>query len=83
MGKPTVQAPQPPRYRDDPDLAETASMSSAVLLDNIEDSFPDEELPSYEAEVTSCQDGHVDPGMDLIPDIPRPASLTAQMSWYQ
>jgi hypothetical protein len=39
---------QPPVYRDEPqesDHAETASMASAVLLDDID--YPDEELPSY------------------------------------
>jgi hypothetical protein len=54
MGKAVFQPPQPPIYRDDPDYAETASMASAVLLDDV-DAFPDEELPpSYEA--TPCQD---------------------------
>lgn len=40
--------PQPPAgvYRDDPDYAETASMASAVLLDDVD--FPEDELPSYE-----------------------------------
>ncbi len=46
MGKPTPTE-QPVPYRDEPDYAETASMSSAVLLDDVE-YFPDEELPSYE-----------------------------------
>ncbi|KAF4630823.1 hypothetical protein G7Y89_g7321 [Cudoniella acicularis] len=36
-------------YRDEPDRDDAASMSSAVLLDDI-DSFPDEELPAYEDE---------------------------------
>jgi hypothetical protein len=39
---------QPPVYRDEPEesaRAETASMASAVLLDDID--YPDEELPSY------------------------------------
>ena len=38
----------PPIYRDEPQEhghAETASMASAVLLDDID--YPDEELPSY------------------------------------
>ncbi|KAH8652715.1 hypothetical protein BGZ60DRAFT_387661 [Tricladium varicosporioides] len=34
-------------YRDEPDRDDAASMSSAVLLGDI-DSFPDEELPAYE-----------------------------------
>jgi len=46
MGKTTAHNPGPPAYRDEPDHAETASMSSAVLLDDVE-SFPDEELPAY------------------------------------
>jgi hypothetical protein len=45
--KPTFDTPPQGSYRDDPDFAETASMSSAVLLDDIE-AFPDEELPPYE-----------------------------------
>lgn len=40
-------ADPPSIYRDAPDYAETASMSSAVLLDEVE-SFPDEDLPAYE-----------------------------------
>jgi len=48
MGSSKALPPQRPSvYRDDPDdRAETASMSSAVLLDEIE-SFPDEDLPAY------------------------------------
>ncbi|PMD49087.1 hypothetical protein L207DRAFT_415193 [Hyaloscypha variabilis F] len=46
MGKTINHNPAPPAYRDDPDHAETASMASAVLLDDVE-SFPDEELPAY------------------------------------
>lgn len=46
MGKATAHSQGPPAYRDDPDHAETASMASAVLLDDV-DYFPDEELPSY------------------------------------
>ena len=46
MGKTTTHNPGPPAYRDEPDHAETASMSSAVLLDDV-DSFPDEDLPAY------------------------------------
>jgi hypothetical protein len=40
---------EPPHqaYRNAPDHAETASMASAVLLDDIQ-AFPDEELPAYE-----------------------------------
>ncbi|KAG9230249.1 hypothetical protein BJ875DRAFT_409275 [Amylocarpus encephaloides] len=46
--KASYDAPPPNIYRDEPDNdhAETASMASAVLLDDIE-SFPDEELPAY------------------------------------
>lgn len=46
MGKAVPQPQGPPAYRDDPDHAETASMASAMLLDEVE-AFPDEELPSY------------------------------------
>ncbi len=46
MGKTNTHNPAPPAYRDDPDHAETASMASAVLLDDVE-SFLDEELPAY------------------------------------
>lgn len=54
-------------YRDDPgasgspEYAETASMASAVLLDDVDIFPPDEELPPY-------QDTN-----PLIPDIPTPA----------
>ena len=37
---------QPGVYRDDPDRDDAASMSSAVLLGDIDD-IPDEDLPSY------------------------------------
>jgi hypothetical protein len=47
MGSSKATAPPQQPYRDEPDYAETASMSSAVLLDDVE-SFPDEELPAYE-----------------------------------
>ena len=45
LGNGPAQAP----YRDEPlenDHAETASMASAVLLDNME-SYPEDELPAY------------------------------------
>lgn len=46
----TTKAPALPRqpgvYRDEPDRDDAASMSSAVLLDEIDD-FPDEDLPAY------------------------------------
>jgi hypothetical protein len=45
--KGSLNPPPPSIYRDDPDHAETASMASAVLLDEIE-TFPDEDLPAYE-----------------------------------
>ena len=83
MGKPTVQARQPPIYRDDPDLAETVSMSLALRLEDIEDSFPDDGLPSYEAEDSSCREGRIETGANLISGIPTPASVTRQMSWNQ
>lgn len=35
-------------YHDAPDYAETASMSSAVLLEDVEAAFPDDELPPYQ-----------------------------------
>ncbi|CZR61934.1 uncharacterized protein PAC_11831 [Phialocephala subalpina] len=44
------KAAPPAAYRDEPDYAETASMSSAVLLDDVESAFPDEELPAYSDE---------------------------------
>lgn len=48
------KATQPsPAYRDDPDYAETASMSSAVLLDDVESASLDEELPAYSDEPTA------------------------------
>jgi hypothetical protein len=47
MGKATAQPRGPPAYRDDLDHAETTSMASAVLLNDVEAAFPDEELPSY------------------------------------
>jgi hypothetical protein len=46
MGKTVPQPQGPPAYRDNPDHAETASMASAVLLDDVE-AFPEEDLPSY------------------------------------
>ncbi|KAL2066995.1 hypothetical protein VTL71DRAFT_1419 [Oculimacula yallundae] len=49
-GKAVYQPPPPASYRDAPDYAETASMSSAVLLDDVEAAFPDEELPPYQDE---------------------------------
>lgn len=64
--------PPPAVYRDDPDYAETASMASAVLLDEVD--FPDEELPSYED--TPSQSA-------LIPDVAAIANGTARLppSW--
>ena len=47
-GKAVHQPPPPASYRDEPDYAETSSMSSAVLLDDVEAAFPDEELPPYQ-----------------------------------
>lgn len=47
-GKALHQSPPPTSYRDELDYAETASMSSAVLLDDVEAAFPDEELPPYQ-----------------------------------
>lgn len=51
MGSSKLTGNQPPQapYRDEPsenDRAETASMASAVLLDNME-SYPEDELPAY------------------------------------
>ncbi|KAE8452285.1 hypothetical protein EG329_000985 [Mollisiaceae sp. DMI_Dod_QoI] len=50
MGSSKNSQPPPATYRDEPDYAETASMSSAVLLDDVESAFPDEELPAYSDE---------------------------------
>ncbi len=57
MGKPKSNAKPPPVvYRDEPRHASTASLSSAVLLSDIEypeeetpltDGFPEDELPAY------------------------------------
>jgi hypothetical protein len=57
MGNPKSNAKPPPVvYRDEPDRADTPSMSSAVLLSDIEypeeetpltEGFPDDELPAY------------------------------------
>jgi hypothetical protein len=57
MGNPKSKTKPPPAvYRDEPSRASTASMSSAVLLSDIEypeeetpltDGFPEEELPAY------------------------------------
>jgi len=47
-GKAVYQPAPPQAYRDEPDHAETSSMSSAVLLDDVEAAFPDEELPPYQ-----------------------------------
>jgi hypothetical protein len=44
--KAPIQPHQPRVYRDEPDRDDAASMSSAVLLGDI-DSLPDEDLPSY------------------------------------
>ncbi|CZT41890.1 uncharacterized protein RSE6_01696 [Rhynchosporium secalis] len=49
-GKAVYQPPPAASYRDVPDYAETASMSSAVLLEDVEAAFPDEELPPYQDE---------------------------------
>lgn len=48
MGSSKAPAPpsQPGVYRDDPDRDDAASMSSAVLLGDI-DGLPDEDLPAY------------------------------------
>ena len=54
---------QPAQYRDDPQYAETSSMASAVLLDDVDIFPPDEELPSYE-DTTK-----------LIPGLPTPADV--------
>jgi hypothetical protein len=57
-------------YRDDPDHAETASMASAVLLDDIE-AFPDEELPPYEDNPVpriNAQDGPYNVNITGLPD---------------
>jgi hypothetical protein len=62
--------PPPAVYRDEPDYAETASMASAVLLDDVD--FPDEELPAYEDA----------PSQSAV--VPRPAiSSNAPGSYYQ
>ena len=57
MGNPKLKSKPPPvTYRDEPDHANTASMSSAVLLSDIEypeeetplsEGFPEDELPAY------------------------------------
>lgn len=57
MGNPKSKTKPPPAvYTDEPSRASTASMSSAVLLSDIEypeeetpltDGFPEEELPAY------------------------------------
>ena len=57
MGNPKSNTKPPPAvYRDEPDRAGTASMSSAMLLSDIEypeeetpltEGFPEDELPAY------------------------------------
>jgi hypothetical protein len=69
MSKASAQSGGPPTYRDDPDHAETASMASAVLLDDV-DSFPDEELPSY---TDTPGESHISvtPNLSLSDNYPR------------
>jgi hypothetical protein len=57
MGNPKLNAKPPPVvYRDEPERADTGSMSSAVLLSDIEypeeetpltEGYPEDELPAY------------------------------------
>lgn len=73
VSKKTAADPPPSIYRDAPDYAETASMSSAVLLDEVE-SFPDEDLPAYEDTPSSSgllapAAGGQGPSIDAINDI--------------
>ena len=60
-----VQPHQAGVYRDDPESdnrAETASMASAVLLEDIE-AYPDNELPAY----TDIPDGPSSSGGTVLP----------------
>jgi hypothetical protein len=72
MGNPksTAKPPPPAIYRDEPGHAETASMSSAVLLSDIEypeeetpltEEFPEDELPAYSDVAQSRAPPHRDP----------------------
>jgi hypothetical protein len=56
-------------YRDEPGHAETASMASAVLLDDIE-AFPDEELPPYEDSPQLFTSDYVVPRIAETPGLP-------------
>jgi hypothetical protein len=72
MGNPksTAKPPAAGVYRDEPDHAETASMSSAVLLSDIEypeehtpltEGFPEDELPAYSDVVQPPRAPQTDP----------------------
>jgi hypothetical protein len=72
MGNPKSNAKPPPVvYRDEPSRANTASMSSAMLLSDIEypeeetpltEGFPEDELPPYSDVVQQPQtSSHGDP----------------------
>ncbi|KAH7403651.1 hypothetical protein BKA64DRAFT_457906 [Cadophora sp. MPI-SDFR-AT-0126] len=69
-GKAVYQPAPPQAYRDEPDHAETSSMSSAVLLDDVEAAFPDEELPPYQDTPSAAP---------LVPTIPTPS--LADQTW--
>jgi hypothetical protein len=78
MGSSKTTQPSP-AYRDDPDYAETASMSSAVLLDDVESAFPEEELPAYSDEPTAPL---VDPSCTSDSTAPTPASQRTILHGY-
>ncbi|KUJ08063.1 uncharacterized protein LY89DRAFT_659779 [Mollisia scopiformis] len=78
MGSSKLSQP-PAAYRDDPDYAETASMSSAVLLDDVESAFPEEELPAYTDEPSAPL---VDPSCSSESAAPPPASEQAILHGY-
>lgn len=64
-------------YSDDPhddDHAETASMASAVLLDNME-SYPEDELPAYSDTPEGTSNNVTTGAPSSVPRI--------QRSWYQ
>ena len=73
--KPTGKQPLQAPYRDEPqedERAETASMASAVLLDNME-SYPEDELPAY-SDI---------PGEPLQNPISPPRNTRQIRSWYE
>lgn len=78
MGSSKIAQPSP-AYRDEPDYAETASMSSAVLLDDVESAFPEEELPAYTDEPTAPL---IDPSCESDSATPAPASQRTILHGY-